>query len=127
MVSEAKGKRLTFHCTADDPNLTQTMAPLRHLLNRDFQPLRKITIETINNEVLNDQNHMLKSFEWELEAMKLEMSYSDLDDQKTKPILEKINNLMSGSSMKFFDNILDAHVSYCTRATYWLARCSCII
>ena len=50
MVSEGKGRRLIFHCTHDDESLAGYLAPLHHLLTRSFQPLRKIAIESINEE-----------------------------------------------------------------------------
>jgi ATP-dependent Lhr-like helicase len=50
LVSEGKGRRLTFHCPHDDESLAGYLAPLHHLLTRSFQPLRKIAIESINEE-----------------------------------------------------------------------------
>lgn len=48
LVSERKGKSLTFHVGADDEQLSSYVDVLRHLLYRSFQPLRKLEIETIN-------------------------------------------------------------------------------
>ena len=50
MISQRRGKALTFLVPPDHPLITSTMAPLRHLLMRPFQPLRRIVIETINEE-----------------------------------------------------------------------------
>lgn len=50
MVSERHGKALTFHVPPDDPHLQEIFTPLRHLLTRGFKPLRRITVETINDE-----------------------------------------------------------------------------
>jgi ATP-dependent Lhr-like helicase len=50
MVSKRNGKDLRFHIPPDDPGLSEYMGPLRHLLARQFQPIRRIAIETINNE-----------------------------------------------------------------------------
>ncbi|MBM3132529.1 MAG: hypothetical protein FJZ95_05790 [Chloroflexi bacterium] len=50
MVSQRNGKSLTFHAPPDDPRLTEYLGVLRHLLMRAFQPVRRVTIETINGE-----------------------------------------------------------------------------
>ena len=50
MVSERLGKSLTINVPADDPHLQEYFACLRHLLSREFQPLRRISVETINGE-----------------------------------------------------------------------------
>ena len=50
MVSTGLGKTLTFHVPPEDSILQQILVPLRHLLTRRFEPLRRITIETINGE-----------------------------------------------------------------------------
>ena len=50
VVSKRNGKDLTFFVPPDDPHLAEYMVSLRHLLHRRFQPLRRITIETINDE-----------------------------------------------------------------------------
>ncbi|UCE20559.1 MAG: DEAD/DEAH box helicase [Gemmatimonadota bacterium] len=49
-VSKRNGKNLTFHIPPEDPQLQEYLCPLHHLLTRRFQPLRRITIETINDE-----------------------------------------------------------------------------
>ncbi len=50
MVSKRNGKDLAFHVPPDDPRLPEYMGTLRHLLTRNFQPIRRIAIETINGE-----------------------------------------------------------------------------
>ena len=49
-ISRRNGRNLIFNVPPDDPHLSEYMSPLRHLLTRQFQPVRRITIETINNE-----------------------------------------------------------------------------
>ena len=50
VVSKRNGKELMFHVPPDDPNLPEYMISLRHLLMRKFQPVKRISIETINGE-----------------------------------------------------------------------------
>jgi ATP-dependent Lhr-like helicase len=50
MVSKRNGKDLTFHVPPDDPDLSSYFVSLGHLLTRKFQPVKRITIETINGE-----------------------------------------------------------------------------
>jgi ATP-dependent Lhr-like helicase len=50
LVSKRHGKDLTFHVPPEDPHLPEYMVLLRHLLTRQFQPVRRIAIETINGE-----------------------------------------------------------------------------
>ncbi len=49
MVSKRYAKALEFHVPVDDPRFEEYLCSLRHLLTRSFQPLRHITIETINS------------------------------------------------------------------------------
>ena len=49
-VSKRSGKELMFHVPPDDPNLPEYMIALRHLLMRKFQPVKRISVETINGE-----------------------------------------------------------------------------
>jgi hypothetical protein len=48
-VSLRKGRELRFFLPPDDPDLSLILGPLRHLLERDFEPLRQIGVETIND------------------------------------------------------------------------------
>ena len=50
MTSERNGKSLQLNVEPDDPHLQEYLAVLRHLLTRQFQPLRRIAIESINGE-----------------------------------------------------------------------------
>ena len=50
MTSERNGKALTFNVPPDDSHLQEYLGVLRHLLTREFQPIRRITIETINGD-----------------------------------------------------------------------------
>ena len=50
LVSQGRGRVLTFHVGPDAPALQEYLAPLRHLLTRAFQPFRRIVIQTINEE-----------------------------------------------------------------------------
>jgi ATP-dependent Lhr-like helicase len=48
LVSKRYAQFLEFHVPVDDPRIQEYLCVLRHLLTRRFQPLRHITIETIN-------------------------------------------------------------------------------
>jgi ATP-dependent Lhr-like helicase len=50
LISNRNGKAMTILVPHDDPNVLRYMEPLHHLLTRSFQPMRRITIETINDE-----------------------------------------------------------------------------
>ncbi|HSB04600.1 MAG TPA: ATP-dependent helicase, partial [Thermodesulfobacteriota bacterium] len=50
LVSKQNGKDLTFFVPPDDPRLQEYLVSLQHLLTRKFQPLKRISIETINDE-----------------------------------------------------------------------------
>ena len=50
MTSERNGKALNFNVPCDDPQMQEFLGVLHHLLKREFQPRRRITIETINGE-----------------------------------------------------------------------------
>jgi ATP-dependent Lhr-like helicase len=50
VVSKRNGKDLIIHVAPDDPNLPEYMVVLRHLLTRKFQPMKRISIGTINGE-----------------------------------------------------------------------------
>ena len=49
-VTERNGRSVTLHAPPDAPRILEYLGPLRHLLSRSFQPLSRITIETINGE-----------------------------------------------------------------------------
>ncbi len=48
LLSMKKGKELIINASPEDENLIEYMSCLKHLLYRQIQPLKKITIETIN-------------------------------------------------------------------------------
>jgi len=50
LISNRNGKAVTILVPPDDPNVQRYMGSLHHLLTRSFQPMRRITIETINDE-----------------------------------------------------------------------------
>lgn len=50
LISERRGKTLTFFIPPDDPEMPGVLGIFHHLLSRSFMPLRRITIETINGE-----------------------------------------------------------------------------
>jgi len=50
LVSQRNGKALTIAAPPDDPALPSCLELFRHLLTREYAPLRRIVIETINDE-----------------------------------------------------------------------------
>ncbi len=50
LVSLRNGKELQINVAPDDEHLVEYLAPLTHLLTRQFQPLKSIVIETINGQ-----------------------------------------------------------------------------
>ena len=50
MISERNGKALRFNVPHDDPQIQEYLGVLHHLLKREFQPIPRITIETINGD-----------------------------------------------------------------------------
>jgi len=51
VISEARGKRLEIRVEPDHPRLQEYLGFLRVLLGRDFQPMRGVVVETINDVV----------------------------------------------------------------------------
>jgi ATP-dependent Lhr-like helicase len=49
LVSRRHGRELVFHVNTDDPDIQTYLSLLRHLMSRQFQPQRQITVETIND------------------------------------------------------------------------------
>jgi len=49
IVSSRNGKALKIHVPPDDPELPRYIGHLRHLLDRPFQTVRQLTIESIND------------------------------------------------------------------------------
>jgi len=50
LVSERRGAALTFLTGPEDPEIQSFLSPLHHLLQRGFQNLKQIKVETINGE-----------------------------------------------------------------------------
>jgi len=50
LVIERNGKALQFLAPPDDPRLPEYLLPLHNLLDRRFQPLLHVTVESINGE-----------------------------------------------------------------------------
>jgi ATP-dependent Lhr-like helicase len=50
MISKRNGKDLTFNVPPEGPDFPRYMGALNHLLTRKFQPVRRIAVETINEE-----------------------------------------------------------------------------
>jgi len=57
-TSQRNGRTLTFNVSPDAPHLLEYLGFLRHLLNRQFQPLRRIIINTINGEAATDSPYI---------------------------------------------------------------------
>jgi ATP-dependent Lhr-like helicase len=64
MVSQRSGKELTFSAPPDDRRLSEHMVALRHLMYRAFQPVRSITVETINGEDAGESVYIEALREW---------------------------------------------------------------
>ncbi|HUL29808.1 MAG TPA: ATP-dependent helicase, partial [Thermodesulfobacteriota bacterium] len=64
VVSKRNGRDLVFSMAPDDPSLPECMVSLRHILTRKFQPVRRISIETINGKKATDSPYLpaLRSF-----------------------------------------------------------------
>ena len=50
LVSQRNGSTLTFQVSPDDSHMDEYLGVLHHLLNRKFRPMRRIVVETINEE-----------------------------------------------------------------------------
>lgn len=58
VVSRRSGREMTIRAEPDDPRLPEYLEFLRHLLTRDFQPLRRVAIETINAAAAADSGYV---------------------------------------------------------------------
>ena len=81
MISERQEKSLEFKVPANDAHFAEYMAPLRHMLYREFQPKRKLPIETINGEKAI-QSPYLESY-WE--------SFEVVTDAETVSLYRKLD------------------------------------
>ncbi|MEZ5278312.1 MAG: DEAD/DEAH box helicase [Opitutaceae bacterium] len=50
LTSQRLGRDITFHLPFDDPDLVAVLEVFEHLLTRQFNPLARILVETINGE-----------------------------------------------------------------------------
>jgi ATP-dependent Lhr-like helicase len=50
LVSQRNGAALTFRVSPEDSHLDKYLGVFRHLLHRKFRPMRRIVVETINEE-----------------------------------------------------------------------------
>jgi len=55
---------------------------------------KMVVLDAMNTQTLEGQDAVLKTFEWELNAMRIMLSYSSLEGE-AEPILERIDTLMS--------------------------------
>ncbi|HIJ56176.1 MAG TPA: DEAD/DEAH box helicase [Deltaproteobacteria bacterium] len=58
LISQRMGKTLTIHTSPEDPELHEYFVVLRHLLNRKFQPKKRITIESINDDPASESQYL---------------------------------------------------------------------
>ena len=62
IVSRRSGRHLDIHIPPDDPQMENCLALFNHLLRRPLKPLKRIIIESINNEPAIDSAYV-KAFE----------------------------------------------------------------
>jgi ATP-dependent Lhr-like helicase len=58
VISQQSGRILTVNVPPDDSHLVEYFSFIRHLLGRQFQPLHRVIIETINGEVAADSPYI---------------------------------------------------------------------
>ena len=57
IVSQRSGHHLNRHIPLDDSQLEDCLALFSHLVHRPFKPLKRIIIESINNELATESRH----------------------------------------------------------------------
>ena len=57
IVSQRSGHHLNRHIPLDDSQLEDCLALFSHLVHRPFKPLKRIIIESINNEPATESRH----------------------------------------------------------------------
>lgn len=64
LVSKKNGKELIFHVKADHPRIPEYMEFFKVLVGREFQPLKYISVETVNDEPVSESpyKHIMKEF-----------------------------------------------------------------
>ena len=58
LVSRGSGKHLHFFVPPDDPDMARILDLIRHFLERDFNPLRRLQIETINGKTSTESPYL---------------------------------------------------------------------
>ena len=58
ILSERSGKKLTINLSPNDSQLPEAFGFLQHLLTRSFQPLPRITIESINGKLAPESEYI---------------------------------------------------------------------
>lgn len=59
LVSERRGRKLTFHVPPDAAHVQRYMAVLHHLMNRRFDPLRYVEVQIINDRAAADSPYRI--------------------------------------------------------------------
>ncbi|MCP5102030.1 MAG: DEAD/DEAH box helicase [bacterium] len=64
LVSKKNGKELVFHVEPNHPRIADYLDFFKILVGREFQPLKYISVETINNEPVSESpyKHAMKEF-----------------------------------------------------------------
>ena len=75
MVIQKNGKAITFHVEPGVPHMPEYLSLFKTLLQRDFNPLKKIIIETINDEPASKSPYAddLRAFGFERNTTRLEL------------------------------------------------------
>jgi len=67
------------------------------------------SLETISDQVIETQDAMLKTMEWDLNAMKLMVGCSELESKEALPLLNQINGLLQEVERLQKNNELGTH------------------
>jgi len=64
LVSKKNGKELIFHVGADHPRIPDYLEFFKILVGREFQPLKYVSVETVNGEPVSESpyKHVMKEF-----------------------------------------------------------------
>ena len=64
LVSKKNGKELIFHVGADHPRIPDYLEFFKVLVGREFQPLKYISVESVNGEPVSESKyrHIMKEF-----------------------------------------------------------------
>jgi hypothetical protein len=80
MISRRNGKTLDIRTPPDHPGLVAYLSFFKVLLTRKFNPLRSVTVETINNKAA-----LTSDFAEPLKAFGFAKSYKGLELRKEYP------------------------------------------